>query len=94
MITEKECKIALTACIEVVLMRRGNAHYHLVLAKLQTYYNCGILECLDHPEYLQKVLKEVYHKDYNSVLDDIGAEAEQLEGMNEFKIHFFKIMKS
>ena len=91
---ETENKTAFMTCIELVLMRRGNTHYHLVLAKLQAYYNCGIFECLDHPEYLRIVLKEVYHKDYNSVLDDISAESERLVDMDKFKANFFKVMES
>lgn len=81
-------------CIEVVLMRRGNTHYNLVLAKLKCYYNHGVFECLEHPENLRTVLKEVYHRDYNSVLDDISAETDRLVDMDEFKVHFFKVMES
>ena len=91
---EEENKIAFMTCIEIVLMRRGNTHYNLVMAKLKSYYDCGVLECLEHPENLRTVLKEVYHKDYNSVLDDISAESERLVDMDKFKAQFFKVMES
>lgn len=91
---EPDQRIAFTACIEVVLMRSGNVHYHAVLAKLEAYYNCGGLQLLENIENLRDVLKEVYDKDYDSILDNISAETDQLEYMDEFKTRFFKIMKN
>lgn len=90
----EENKIAVVTCTEVVLMRGGNANYNLVLAKLRSIYNCEIGECIDRPEYLRTVLKEVYKDDYNSVLDKIRLETDRLTDMDEFKDKFFKIMTS
>lgn len=66
--------LALISCIEVVLMRRGNVNYNLVLAKLNSNYDCTIRDCYDHPEYLKTVLTEVYKEDYNSVVKEIRLE--------------------
>ena len=91
---EEENKIAFITCVEVVLMRRGNVDYNLVLARIHAHYGCGIEECADHPEYLKTVLKEVYKGDYNSVLDEISLETDRLEDMDKFKADFFKFMMS
>ena len=91
---DSEKRIAFASCIEVVLMRSGNIYYNAVLTKLEAYYNCGGLRLLENIEHLQDVLKEVYGKDYDSILDNISAETDQLEYMDEFKTRFFKIMKS
>jgi len=90
--SERENKIAFAICIGVALMRHGNTNYNLVQAKLQSYYNGGIYECLDHPEYLRKVLKEVYREEYKSVLDHIRLESDHLVDIAEFKAEFFRIM--
>ena len=90
---EEENKIAFMSCVEIVLMRRGNIDYNLVLSKLHSIYNCEISECIDHPERLRDVLKEVYKENYNSVLHDFEVELERLVDINKFKIDFFKIMK-
>lgn len=90
----KEERIAFTSCIEVALMRSGNTYHHAVLAKLEAYYNCRGLQLLENIEYLRDVLKEVYGKQYDSILDDIRSETDQLEDLEEFKARFFKIMKS
>jgi len=80
-------RIAFTSCIEVVLMRSGNIYHHAVLSKLEAYYNCKALQLLDNIEHL-------YGKQYDSILDNISAETDQLEHLDEFKARFFKIMKS
>ena len=91
---KEEQRIAFTSCIEVVIMRSGNTYYHSVLAKLEAYYNCKALQLLENIEHLRDVLKEVYDKQYDSILDNISAETDQLEDLEEFKARFFKIMKS
>ena len=90
----QEQRIAFTSCIEVVLMRSGNTRHNAVLAKLGAYYNCGGLQLLENIEHLEYVLKEVYGEEYDSILDNIHAETDQLYGLDEFKARFFKIMKS
>lgn len=88
---KKEHKIAVVTCIEVALMRRGNVNYNLVVLKLKNLYNCEIVDCLDHLEYLRIILKEVYKQDYDSVLKDITWEFEALE-IDGFKTEFCEFM--
>jgi hypothetical protein len=71
--------LALISCIEVVLMRKGNVNYNLVLAKLHALYSCKIMDCYDHPEYLKTVLKEVYKEDYDSIIKEIRLELGDLD---------------
>lgn len=91
---ERENKIAFMTCVEVVLMRRGNTNYNLVLAKLQSYHNFWIFECIDHPEHLRDILKEVYQNEYYSIVDEIRMESERLDDMDETKEAFLKVMLS
>ena len=85
-------QLSFLTCIELVMMKRGNVNYNLVLAKLQAYFDSRIDDCLDHPEYLKTVLKEVYEDDYISILGDISLETSRLEGIDKFKSDFFKFM--
>lgn len=91
---EADNKIAFIICIEIVLMRRGNVNYNLVLAKIQAQFYCGMDDCLDHPEYLKAVLKEVYKHDYDAILDEISLETDRLADIDKIKAKFFKFMKS
>jgi hypothetical protein len=75
-------------------MRRGNTNYHLVIARLHSLYNCTIMDCYKHPEYLKIVLKEVYKEDYKSILEDIKLELEKFVDIEKETERFFKIMES
>ncbi|MBI1829564.1 MAG: hypothetical protein HY222_05360 [Thaumarchaeota archaeon] len=85
--------MAIMTGIEIVIMRRGNTNYNLVLCKLNSLYNCTIMDCYEHPEYLRTVLKEVFKEDYNSIIEDIKLELEYLVDVEEEKARFFKIME-
>ena len=87
-------KITFMTCIEIALMKRGNADNILIQARLDALYNCEINYCADHPEYLRTVLREVYPEEYDLVLGEMRAETEKLVDMDQFKDNFFKIMKS
>ena len=87
-------RAAAVTCIEVALMRRGNTNYNAVIAKLRSLYNYDIDDCMDNLEPLKIVLKEIYEKDYTSVLEDITWELETLDTIeiNNFKSEFCKFM--
>lgn len=89
---DQDNRIAFATCIEIVLMRRGNSDYNIVLAKLQSLYKSWIYECIDHPEYLKSVLKEVYVNDYHTIIEEIREESDRLEDIDKLKSDFFKIM--
>ncbi len=86
-------KLALISYVELVLMRRGNTNYHLVMARLDSLYSCKISDCYEHPEYLKTVLKDVYHEDYKSIVSQIKSYLAELANVKEI-IDFFKIMES
>ena len=86
-------KIALISSLELVLMSMGNTKYHLVAAKLNAGHDMGIKDCYEHPEYLKPILKEVYTKDYDYIINEIKLNLDEL--INEQDIsRFFKIMET
>ena len=90
--SDQDNRIAFATCIEIVLMRRGNVNYNTVLAKLQSLYKSWIYECVDHPEYLKSILKEVYVNDYYTIIEEIREESDRLEDIDKLKSDFFRIM--
>jgi hypothetical protein len=52
-------------------MRKGNTKYNLLVAKLDSHYNCTIRDCYEHPEYLRVILKEVYTEDYDYIISEL-----------------------
>lgn len=85
-------RAALVSCIELVLMRRGNADYNLVVAKLGAHYSCTLRDCYRHPDYLRTVLREVYGKDYQSIMDEIKSHLDELATVDEIG-DFFRVME-
>ncbi|HEX9846483.1 MAG TPA: hypothetical protein VGA92_08510 [Candidatus Nitrosotenuis sp.] len=78
-------KLALLSCIELVLMRRGNTDYNLVVAKLDSLYNCTIRDCYEHPDYLRTILKDVYNDEYNNIIDEIKVQLDELTNVEEIR---------
>lgn len=73
-LSDEQIKENLALSIEVVLMRRGGPEFQMVLAKLKNNFNIDIINCYEKPEYLRKVLKEVYHEDFKSIVEEIIGE--------------------
>ena len=70
-LSDEQIKENLGLSIEVVLMRRGGPEFQLVLSKLKNNFNLDIINCFEKPENLRQVLKEVYHDDFKSVVEEI-----------------------
>ena len=85
--------IALVSSLEVVLMSMGNTKYNLLMAKLNSLYDCSLRDCYKHPEYLKPVLKEVYSKDYDYIINEVKAHLDELVNEEDLA-NFFKIMES
>ena len=86
-------KVALISCLEVILMNKGNTKYNLLVAKLNSHYDCTIRDCYEHPEYLRVILKELHKEDYDYIINEIKSQLDEL--VNEKDIaNFFKIIES
>jgi hypothetical protein len=89
----EEHKMALISCVETILMSRGGPNYHLIVAKLSSLYDCEVLDCYEHPEYLRTVLKDVYKQEYDSIIDEIKLQLDDLIYEKDLT-RFFQIMES
>ena len=74
-------------------MSKGNTQYNLLAAKLNSLYDCTIRDCYEHPDYLKPTLKEVYKEDYNSIIEEIKLQLDELANEKDIA-DFFKIMES
>ncbi len=50
----------ITVAVEHALLQMGTAELEMVEYSLKNNYNCTIGDCLEHPEYLKQVLKELF----------------------------------
>ena len=76
-LSDEQIKENLALSIEVVLMRRGGPEFQLVLAKLKNDFDLEIRDCYENPKYLRKILKDVYHNGFESVVEEIKWELDE-----------------
>jgi len=91
---DEQHKIALISCLEITLMSKSNTKYNLVVAKLNSHYDCSIRDCCDKPEYLKTILKDVYKEDYNSIIEEIKLQLDEDLVKEKDMSNFFKVMES
>lgn len=88
---DTENKIAVLLCIEMVLVRRGIADYERLVDKLRSHYNCAVIDCFDHPEYLRTIITEIYKKESSPIINEIRTHLGDLaskEEISEFLLKF------
>ena len=50
-----------------------------VQIRLEEDYNCEFSDCLDHPEYLNKILRDIYGKSYYAIVTSIQKNLKEFE---------------
>ncbi len=64
-------KMTVGMAIRSVLLDIGEDTLEQVHKKLAEYYDCDTFDCFDNPEYLKRVLKELYGSYYKQIVQDI-----------------------
>lgn len=57
--------------IEKSLLGIGPPAYDKVIQKLYEEYHCHLPDCFEYPDYLNKVLKELFGDNYKSIVESI-----------------------
>jgi len=77
-IREEVLRKALVAlAIERTLIDIGKPVFDEVTSELFHNYHCYIPDCYDHPEYLKKVLKDLYGNSYLTIVESIKKDLEE-----------------
>ena len=86
--TDTQIKKALVAfAIEKVLIEMGEPVFNKVAKALKDDYNCYIPDCYDHPEYLKRVLSDLYGDAHTAIINSIKnnlLEFSQQESISKF----------
>lgn len=59
------------SAIEKALLGIGQPTYEKVVQKLYTDYQCDLFDCYENPEYLNKVIKEIFGENYIAIVESI-----------------------
>ena len=70
--TDLQIKKALVSfAIEKSLLEMGEPVFQKVTKTLMDDYNCYIPDCYEHPEYLKRVLGDIYGNAHQSIINSI-----------------------
>jgi len=78
-------KALLTFAVESTLLKIGKPEYEKVVSKLENEYNCYIPDCHENPEFLKRVLQDIYGNSYDAILDKIRAELGEFASQRYFE---------
>ena len=80
-------KALVALAIEKTLLGMGKPVYETVTKMLYEKYHCYTPDCFEKPEYLRSVLKNLYGKSYNEIVNSIEEELEEF--ISNKKIEMF-----
>lgn len=78
-----QAKVALA--IEKALLGIGAPAYERVIQKLYEDYHCQIFDCYDKPEYLSRIIKEMFGDNYKPIAESIRANLVDISEQNVIK---------
>ncbi|HYL67280.1 MAG TPA: hypothetical protein VEU72_09070 [Nitrosopumilaceae archaeon] len=71
-------KSLISLSIEDALRRIGDPTYERVIQKLYEDYHCYLPDCYEYPEYLNKVLKELFGSNFKDIVEAIKTSLKDL----------------
>jgi len=84
-------KALVVLAIEKALLEVGKPTYDEVLGKLVTDYNCYLSDCYEKPEYLSKVLKDLYGQGRLAIIQSIEKFLVEMNAYEDIKNFIIKI---
>ncbi len=80
-------------CIEKTLLDIGVGVYREVLSRLENDHHSNYSDCYKHPEYLNRILKDIFGNSYIAIINEIQSKLEEFnsnEILDKFLIQLKK----
>ena len=91
-VTDDQIKKALVAlAIEQTLLEFGPPALEKVSNKLFEYYHCYIPDCYTKPEYLNRVLKELFGNSHTVIVQSIRRRLDEMSSQDSIKNFLVKL---
>jgi hypothetical protein len=84
-------KALVSLAIEKTLIEMSNPALETVSNKLFEYYHCYVPDCFEHPEYLKRVLKELFGNSYDTIIKSIESRLEEFSSQTTIADFLVKI---
>lgn len=85
-IADTQIKKALVAfAIEKALLDIGEPVFQKIVKTLKDDYNCYIPDCYDHPEYLKRILSDLYGNAHTTIIDSIKTSLQEFSHQEQIQ---------
>lgn len=71
-ISDKEIKSIVVLAIEYTLLKVSKSTLEKVQAELHQKYKCDISDCYKHPEYLDRVLRDLFGNSHHEITREVN----------------------
>ncbi len=78
---------------KLALLKIGEPTYEIVVQSLYRRYQCSLADCFDHPEYLNKILKELFGKSHIVIVELIKKQLEEFSYQRPIKQFLVAVSK-
>ena len=76
-------KALVAVSIETVLHKMGKTVYDQVVYRLYEEYHCYLPDCYENPEYLKRVLQDLYGRSASTIIELIKKQLEEFREEKE-----------
>jgi hypothetical protein len=85
-VTDTQIKKALVAfAIEKALLDIGEPVFQKIAKILKDDYNCYIPDCYDHPEYLKRILSDLYGNAHTTIINSIKTSLQEFSHQGQIQ---------
>lgn len=91
-IGENVRKALVAVVVEQVLHNLAKIEYEEIVMRLEDEYHCYITDVYEHPEYLKRILKDLYGNAYTSIISKIEQEFGEFTQQSPYK-EFIKSLR-
>jgi hypothetical protein len=83
--TSDDPKVLIIAAIEKSLLEIGKPDLNKVKQRLMEDYNRTLSDCYEEPEFLNRILKDIYGKAHVTIVDSIKKNLESMSDKKEVR---------
>lgn len=85
-VADIQIKKALVAfAIEKALLDMGEPVFQKIAKTLKDDYNCYIPDCYDHPEYLKRILSDLYGNAHTTIINSIKTSLQEFSHQEQIQ---------
>jgi two-component system chemotaxis response regulator CheY/two-component system response regulator (stage 0 sporulation protein A) len=78
-------KTMVTLALKNTLLELGIDEYDKVIALLQKEHNCTLEDCFENPQYLRKILKDMFGDSYPDILNSLSENMKSIPSQESVK---------